>query len=262
MSDKLLVSEEGPVVLLTLNRPDKLNALDAELLALVGDAVRELAARPVSSRPRAAIVTGAGDKAFAAGADVAELSAQTPERARALSELGQRVGRTLEEAPFPIIAAVNGFALGGGAELALACDFIYASDRAKLGLPEVTLGLVPGFGGTQRLARRVGVAHARELVFSGVPITAERAAAIGFVNEVVPHEQLLTRVREVASRIATRAPLAIAAAKRLLLRGPEADLAIACELESETFGALFATADGKEGTSAFVAKRPAVFQGS
>jgi enoyl-CoA hydratase len=172
------------------------------------------------------------------------------------------VGRTLEEAPFPIIAAVNGFALGGGAELALACDFIYASDRAKLGLPEVTLGLVPGFGGTQRLARRVGVAHARELVFSGVPITAERAAVIGLVNAVVPHEQLLTRVREVAGRIATRAPLAIAAAKRLLLRGPEADLAIACELESETFGALFATADGKEGTSAFVAKRPAVFQGS
>jgi enoyl-CoA hydratase len=262
MSDKLLVSVDGGVALLTLNRPDKLNALDAELLALVGSTVRELAERPLASRPRAAIVTGAGDKAFAAGADVAELSGQTPSQARASSELGQRVGRTLEEAPFPIIAAVNGFALGGGAELALACDFIYASDRAKLGLPEVTLGLVPGFGGTQRLARRVGVARARELVFSGVPISAERAAAIGLVNEVVPHAELLPRVQELAGRIASRAPLAIAAAKRLLLRGPEADLAAACELESEAFGALFATTDAKEGTAAFVAKRPPVFQGS
>lgn len=262
MSDKLRVSEDGAVALLTLNRPDKLNALDGELLALVGSTVRELAGRPMASRPRVVIVTGAGDKAFAAGADVAELSAQPPEQARASSELGQRVGRALEEAPFPIIAAVNGFALGGGAELALACDFIYASDRAKLGLPEVTLGLVPGFGGTQRLARRVGVARARELVFSGVPITAERAAAIGFVNEVVPHAELMPRVRELAGRIATRAPLAVAAAKRLLLRGPEADLAIACEFESEAFGALFATADAKEGTSAFVAKRPPVFRGS
>ena len=257
----LLVSEDGPLAVLTLNRPDKLNALDSELLAAIGRATSELAARPVASRPRVAIVTGAGDKAFAAGADIAELATLSAEQARALSQHGQRVARTLEEAPFPVIAAVNGFALGGGCELAMACDFIIASDKARFGQPEVTLGLVPGFGGTQRLARRVGVGLARELVYSGALIDAERARAIGLVNEVVPHASLLERVREIARAIASKGPLAVAAAKRLMLRGPESDLTTASDLESEAFGALFATHDAHEGTAAFVAKRPPSFEG-
>jgi enoyl-CoA hydratase len=263
MSDAhLLVSFDGPVALLTLNRPDKLNALDAALLAEVARVTAELAARPQSDRPRVAILTGAGDRAFAAGADVAELTRLTPVEARALSANGHRAGRALEEAPFPVIAAVNGFALGGGCELALACDFIYASDKARFGQPEVGLGLVPGFGGTQRLARRVGIGRARELVYTGAAIDAERARAIGLVNEVVPHAELMTRVTAVATAIAARPPLAVAAAKRLLLQGPEADLRVANELETEAFGALFATHDAREGTRAFVERRTPAFDGS
>jgi enoyl-CoA hydratase len=263
MSEPLLiVTEDGPVALLTLNRPDKLNALNRALLAEVGRAVAELAARPVATRPRAAILTGAGDKAFAAGADVAELSTLGVEAARSLSEHGQRVGRVLEEAPFPIIAAVNGFALGGGCELALACDFIHASDRARFGQPEVALGLVPAFGGTQRLLRRVGVGRARELVTSGRNVDAAEAKAIGLANEVHPHAELLERVKALAETIAEKAPLAVAAAKRLLLRGESIDLTAGCELETEAFGALFASHDAKEGTSAFVAKRKPAFDGT
>jgi enoyl-CoA hydratase len=258
----LLVAEDGPIAVLTLNRPNKLNALNRALLAEVGRAVSELAARPVAARPRAVIVTGAGDKAFAAGADVAELSTLGVEAARSLSEHGQRVGRTLEEAPFPVIAAVNGFALGGGCELALACDFIHASDRARFGQPEVSLGLVPGFGGTQRLLRRVGIGRARELVLSGRTLDAAEAKAVGLANEVHPHAELLERVKGLARTIAEKAPLAVAAAKRLLLRGESIDLGAGCELETEAFGALFASRDAKEGTSAFVAKRKPVFDGT
>jgi enoyl-CoA hydratase len=262
MSTHLLRSEDGPVAVLTLNRPEKLNALDAALLAEVASVTAELAARPGSARPRVVILTGAGDKAFAAGADVAELAELSAAEARSLSANGHRAGRALEEAPFPVLAAVNGFALGGGCELALACDFIYASDKARFGQPEVGLGLVPGFGGTQRLARRVGIGHARELVYTGAPIDAERARAIGLVNAVVPHAELMTRVRAVADTIAARPPLAVAAAKRLLLHGPEADLRVANELESEAFGALFATHDAREGTRAFVEKRSPAFDGT
>jgi enoyl-CoA hydratase len=262
VSTPLLLEEDGALAVLTLNRPDKLNALDAALLSLVGEAVTALAERPVATRPRVAVLTGAGDKAFAAGADIAELAGLSPEQARVLSLNGQRVGRVIEEAPFPVIAAVNGFALGGGCELALACDFIYASERARFGQPEVGLGLVPGFGGTQRLARRVGVGRARELVYTGAVIGAEQAKAIGLVNEVVPHAELLTRVKELGRTIAGKAPLAIAACKRLVLRGADIDLTAACELETETFGALFATHDAREGTAAFMAKRAPAFRGS
>jgi len=258
----LLVAEEGSIAILTLNRPDKLNALNRALLAAVGAAVETFGARGVETRPRAVILTGAGDKAFAAGADVAELSTLGPEAARALSEHGHRVARRIEEAPFPVIAAVNGFALGGGCELALACDFIHASDRARFGQPEVSLGLVPGFGGTQRLLRRVGIGRARELVMSGVVIDAARALDIGLVNEVTPHVDLMERTKAVARTIAEKAPLAVAAAKRLLLRGAETDLAAATELETEAFGALFASRDAREGTTAFVAKRKPDFNGT
>jgi enoyl-CoA hydratase len=149
-------------VLLTINRPDKLNALNSALLIALGERIQSLASQPAESRPRAVVLTGAGDRAFVAGADIAELSGLGAPEARALAALGHRLGRAIEEAPFPVIAAVNGFALGGGLELALCADFIFASDRAKFGLPEVGLGLIPGFGGTQRLSRRIGAHLYRE----------------------------------------------------------------------------------------------------
>jgi enoyl-CoA hydratase len=257
----LLVEHDGPLAIATLNRPDKLNALDFALLAELGALVAELAARPIASRPRVLVVTGAGDKAFVAGADIAAMAGQSPEQARAFSEHGQRVGRALEEAPFPSIAAVNGFALGGGCELALSCDFIVASERARFGQPEAGLGLLPGFGGTQRLVRRVGIGHARELVYTGAVIDAVRAKAIGLANEVVPHAELLARTKELGRAIAEKAPLAIAAAKRLMHRGPEISLDAALELETTAFGAAFATKDAREGMDAFLAKRAPKFSG-
>ena len=167
----------------------------------------------------------------------------------------------MEALPFPVIAAVNGFALGGGCEIALCCDFIYASDRAKLGQPEVNLGVIPGFGGTQRLARRVGIARARELCMTGDTLTAEEAFRIGLVNAVVPHAELLAKVREVAKKIASKGPLAIAAAKRVLARGADVPLPVANELEATAFAALFGSGDQREGMKAFVEKRPAKFTG-
>jgi enoyl-CoA hydratase len=256
----LLASREGKLAFVTLNRPSKLNALNAALIDELHATVAELCEQSPSERASVLVLTGAGDKAFAAGADVAEMSEISPEAARAFSERGHRLGRAMEEAPFPVIAQVNGFALGGGLELALACDFIYASDRAKFGLPEVGLGLVPGFGGTQRLTRRVGIARARELVFSGATIDAQRAQAIGLVNEVVPHAELAERVKSLALKIAEKAPLAVAAAKRLLSTGAETNLGAACELESRAFGAAFATEDGREGMRAFVEKRAPKFE--
>jgi enoyl-CoA hydratase len=206
-------------------------------------------------------VTGAGDKAFAAGADIAAMSEMTASQALRFAELGHRVGAAFEQARFPFIAAVNGFALGGGCEIALACDFIYASERAKLGQPEVTLGVLPGFGGTQRLARRVGAAWARELCMTGDVIGAEEALRIGLVNRVLPPAELLPKAREMAKKIASRGPLAIAALKRAILRGEDVALPTANELEATAFASLFGTADQKEGMKAFLEKRAPSFVG-
>ena len=254
----VLTTRDGHVVTVTLNRPDKLNALNEELLHELGRAVLDLSRDP---SVRCAILTGAGDKAFAAGADIAAMSEMSTTRARQFAEMGHAIGHTMETAHFPVIAAVNGFALGGGCELALACDFIYASDKAKLGQPEVNLGVTPGFGGTQRLARRVGDARARELCMTGDVINAEEALRIGLVNAVVPHAELLPRVREIANKIATKGPLAIATAKRVILRGADVPLPTANELETTAFAALFGTADQREGMRAFVEKRGAKFEG-
>ena len=259
MSELVTVEAEGAVALLTINRPEKLNTLNETVLLTLAARILELCAESAENRPRCVIVTGSGDKAFVAGADIAELAGLEPTGAKALSELGHRLCRAMEEAPFPLIAAVNGFALGGGLELALACDFIYASEKAKFGLPEVSLGLIPGFGGTQRLPRRVGPGLARELVYSGKTIDAAAAKAMGLVNEVFPAGELLQRSKEIAALIATRAPLAVAAAKRVLRRGADIDLEAASELEATAFAALFASADAKEGAQAFLAKRPATF---
>jgi enoyl-CoA hydratase len=185
----------------------------------------------------------------------------SPVEARRFATVGNALMALLEDLAFPVIAAVNGFALGGGCELALACDLLYASDKAKLGQPEVKLGVIPGFGGTQRLARRVGLAKARELIYTGDMIGADEALRIGLVNAVFPAGELLDRVREIAGKIAQQGPLAIASAKRVLLRGEDADLVGANELEAASFAALFGSDDQREGMAAFLEKRAATFHG-
>lgn len=259
MPNTVLLEREGPVAVLTLNRPDKLNALNAELLGELDAAVTQLTA---DASVACAIVTGAGDKAFAAGADIAAMLELSAEQARAFSALGHQIFGRMERAPFPIVGAVNGFALGGGCELALACDFLYASDKAKLGQPEVNLGIIPGFGGTQRLARRVGIGRARELCFTGDTIGAEEALRIGLVNAVVPHAELLGKVKDVAKKIASKGRVAVAQCKRVIHAGEDIPLDVANAIEMQAFGALFATADRREGMAAFLEKRAAAFKGA
>jgi enoyl-CoA hydratase len=254
----LELARDGAVATLTLNRPDKLNALNEPLLRELSGALEEL---DRDASVSVLILTGAGEKAFAAGADISAMSEMTTARAKAFAELGHAIGARIEAAHFPVIGAVNGFALGGGCEIALACDFLYASDKAKLGQPEVNLGVIPGFGGTQRLARRIGIGRARELCYTGDMIGAEEALRIGLVNAVVPHAELMPRVREVAKKIASKGPIAIAQCKRVLLRGEGLTLAAACELEAQAFAVLFGTGDQREGMKAFLEKRPAKFEG-
>lgn len=254
----VLVARVGHVATVTIHRPDKLNALNAKVLAELTSAFQELCR--ATEPPRAVVLTGVG-KAFVAGGDIGEMAGMSSVEARRFADAGQRLCASIEAAPFAVIAAVNGFALGGGCELALACDFIYASEAAKLGQPEVLLGVIPGFGGTQRLARRVGIANARELVFTGDTLTAEQAHAIGLVNVVVPGAELLAKATATAEKIAARGPLAVAAAKRVLLRGEEMDLPGACDLEAQSFAVLFGSEDQKLGMRAFVDKTKAVFAG-
>jgi enoyl-CoA hydratase len=254
----IAVTRDGAIATITLNRPEKLNALNEELLTELRGAILDL---DHDYGVHVAILTGAGDKAFAAGADIAAMSGMSAAEARRFAELGHVVGARIEQAHFPVIAAVNGFALGGGCELALTCDFIVASEKAKFGQPEVNLGVVPGFGGTQRLARRVGIGRARELCYTGDTIAADEALRIGLVNAVVPHAELLPRVTEVAKKIAAKGPLAIAQCKRVILRGADIPLATANELEAQAFAALFGSQDQREGMQAFLEKRPAVFTG-
>jgi enoyl-CoA hydratase len=256
--ETLLESRKGPIVTITLNRPDKLNALDPTMVKELFGRVGELDA---DASVLVVILTGAGDKAFAAGADIAAMAEMSVAQAKDFSDLGHALGERIETAHFPVIGAINGFALGGGCELALACDFLYASDKAKMGQPEVNLGVIPGFGGTQRLARRVGIGRARELCLTGSIIGAEEALRIGLVNAVVPHAELLAKVTAVAETIAAKGPLAIRTCKRVMHRGQDVPLPVANELEATAFSALFGSADQREGMSAFLAKRPARFQG-
>jgi enoyl-CoA hydratase len=258
MSDFITTERDGDVAVVTIRRPEKLNALDAKVLTELASELAELVAH--DPPPRCAILTGEG-KAFVAGADIAAMSELTNAQAKAFADQGHAIGAMLESAPFPIIAAVNGFALGGGCELALACDFIYASEKAKFGQPEVKLGVIPGFGGTQRLARRVGVGRARELVYTGDMIDAAEALRIGLVNAVVAPDQLMPKVLEVAKKIAAQGPLAVAACKRVIMSGVDADLRTANELEATAFASLFKSADQREGMRAFLDKRAAKFEG-
>lgn len=258
----VIVERKGHIATVTINRPDKLNALSSEVISELIRAFHSLLVPvPGEAAIRCAILTGAGEKAFIAGADIAEMSAMMPAQAKVFSDAAHRLCALMEGAPFPIIAAVNGFALGGGCEVALACDFIYASEKAKLGQPEVNLGVIPGIGGTQRLVRRIGVARARELLYTGDMIDAQQALAMGLVNAVVPAAELMGKVTAVAEKIAQKGPVAIAQAKRTVLRGADADLVTANELEAQAFAMLFGTADQKEGMKAFVEKRKAEFRG-
>jgi len=255
------IERTGHVAIVTIQRPDKLNALNAAVVEELTRAFSDLiGVSAPDEEVRAAILTGAG-KAFVAGADIAEMAAMSTTAAKRFADAGHRLGALIEGAPFPVLAAVNGFALGGGCELALACDFIYAAEGAKLGQPEVNLGITPGFGGTQRLLRRVGAARARELIYTGDMITAEQALSMGLVNAIFPAAELLLRARDTALKIASRGPLAVAAAKRVMLRGEGIDLTSANELEAQAFAALFGTEDQKAGMKAFVEKSKATFSG-
>jgi len=247
----------GAVALLTLNRPKALNALDRDTLTAIEQSVRALAG---DDSVRAVVVTGEG-RAFAAGADIEQMSSMTPVEAEAFSRLGHSAFAALEELRVPTIAAVNGFALGGGCELALACDWIYASEKAIFGQPEVGLGLIPGFGGTSRLVRRVGVAWAKELVLSGANIKADEALRIGLANRLFAPDDLLEKALEAATAIAARGPVAVALAKNVIQQGQDANIEMAHTLEQNAFGLSFATEDRGEGTTAFLEKRKPEFQG-
>jgi len=259
--ETLLVERAESTLTLTLNRPDKLNSLSTQVLRELYEVFQSLDRDP-EVRPRALVLTGAGEKAFAAGADIEEMVTMTVPQAYAFSALGMAVMDCMEHCSFPIVAAVRGFALGGGTELALAADFVIAADNAVFGQPEVKLGLLPGFGGTQRLARRVGVAKARQLIYSGEMVKAAEAKALGLVAEVVPKAELLARAQALANKIAQNAPLAIAAAKRAINEGIDLNLRAGSELESRAFAAMFASEDAKHGLEQFLAKRGAAsFQG-
>lgn len=244
--------------LATFDRPARLNALDARTLEELAEIVGEVEA----GAARALILTGAGDRAFVAGGDLASMARMGPEEALRFAERGHAVLDRLEALPVPTLAAVNGVALGGGCEVVLACDLVYASTRARLGQPEVNLGIIPGFGGTQRLPRRVGDLRALELLLTGEPVDAPRARELGLVLEVLAPDELLPYVRRKAALIASRGPLAVAAAKRLARAGRDLPLAKAQELERREFAALFATRDAHEGIGAFLEKRPPAYRGT
>lgn len=255
--ETLLISVDGGIATLTVNRPEKLNALSAQVLTEIGRAVAHLGGLPEVS---VVVLTGAGGKAFVAGADIASMVDMTVLEGRAFSALGHRAFAALEALPVPVIAAVDGFALGGGLELAMACDFIYATERSRFGQPEVSLGVLPGYGGTQRLPRLVGVAKARELLYTGEMIGAEEALRIGLVAAVYPVEGFMEKVRERAALIASKGPLAVAECKRVVAAGMDLPLERACEVEKQAFGVLFGTEDRREGMAAFLEKRKPSFQ--
>ena len=256
--ENILVEGEGAVARITLNRPKALNALNEGTLRELTMAVRDLRRTDTA---RCLVITGAGEKAFCAGADIAAMVEMSAVEARRFSRMGHRTMAALEDLPIPVIAAVNGFALGGGLELALACDFIIASANARFGQPEINLGILPGFGGTQRLPRRVGIGRARELIYSGDLIDAQEALRIGLANRVVALEELAGEVEKRAAALAAKAPVALEQAKSAIQAGADADLRTACAYESESFGLTFASADRLEGMRAFLDKRAAKFTG-
>jgi enoyl-CoA hydratase len=255
---QVLVERRERIATITLNRPEVLNALNAELMGDLDDALDEVARDDSVS---VVIVTGAGEKAFAAGADISEITKKNALGGVAMAENGQRVLRRLETMGKPSIAAVNGFALGGGCEIAMACTIRIASEKAKFGQPEVNLGIIPGYAGTQRLPRIVGRGVAMELILTGRIIDAVEALRIGLVTQVVPPAELMPAAEKIAKTLLGKGPLALRAAMEAVNRGFDLDFDDACKLEAQMFGVLCATEDMKEGTQAFLEKRPASFKG-
>jgi enoyl-CoA hydratase len=253
----LLFENREGIALITVNRPDKLNALNDTVITELGQAAEEIA---TNDAVRAVILTGAGTKAFVAGADIGELAGCDQLRAQALSRKGSEIFRRFEQSAKPVIAAVNGFALGGGCELAMACHLRLASENARFGQPEVKLGITPGYGGTVRLPRLVGRGRAAELLLSGAMLDAQEAYRIGLVNRVVPAEELIPECEKLLRAILENAPLAVAGCLRMVDEQEDLSLEDALALESRRFGELAGSADFKEGTAAFLAKRKAVFR--
>lgn len=245
------IQKKGNYAVVTIKRPEALNALNDEVIREIGQAVDVMES---DSALRAFVLTGEG-KAFVAGADIAKMKTYNEQEGRDFSELGQKVFRKLELSPLISLAAMNGFSLGGGLELALACDIRYASANAKLGLPEVSLGLLPGFGGSQRLPRLIGVGRASELIFSGEMILADEAFRLGIINKVTPPEELIIESEKLIQTILTRGPNAIRAAKMAIRQGIETNLDRGLEWEKQLFGGRFSDLETKEGLSAFLEKR-------
>lgn len=255
----LIIENKSGVVLLTINRPEAMNSLDS---AVLDDLLAAFTALGQDAAAKVIVLTGSGEKAFVAGADIAEMAEMNVQQAKEFSRKGQHLVGLIGQLAKPVIAAVNGFALGGGLEMALACDFAYASEKAKLGLPEVTLGIMPGFGGTQKLARIIGRSRANELIFTGRILTGTEAREWGIVNAVVPPGELIDTVMALAGKIAGNGLLGVAHAKDAVRSGLDMSEADGMNYESIQFGALFASADQKEGMRAFMNKKKPGFTGA
>lgn len=256
--ENLLMERHDNVAIVQINRPKSLNALNSSTLEELGQAFDEIAIDPAL---RVVILTGSGEKAFVAGADIGQMRSLTPLEARRFSQLGQSLMNKIENLPQPVIAAVNGFALGGGTEIAMACDIRLAAENAKFGQPEVNLGLLAGFGGTQRLAKLVGSGRASEILFTGDLLDAQEAYRLGLVNHVYPADRLMSEAMSLAKRIASRAPIAVQLTKSAVQKGRNIDIISGQAYEAEVFGQLFSTEDQKEGCSAFLEKRKPDFRG-
>jgi enoyl-CoA hydratase len=256
--DTLMVHVDQGIATITFNRPKALNAINR---ALLGEFAAVLGSVAADEDIRVLVLTGAGEKSFVAGADIGELAGFSALQAKTFAAEGHRVIARLQELPAAVIAAVNGFALGGGCEIALACDFIYAAETARFGLPEINLGLIPGFGGTQRLPRAIGPNRAKELLFTGRTIDAGEAARIGLVNKVWPAASLMEETLKTAREIAAKGRVALRAAKQAVNHGLYVDLATGCRIEIDAFALTLASADAREGTSAFLEKRKPTFAG-
>ncbi|MGI6514680.1 MAG: crotonase [Syntrophomonadaceae bacterium] len=254
----LLFEKEDGIATVTINRPQVLNALNDQVFA---ELKRIFEMMEYDDEVRVAVITGAGDKAFVAGADISMMSTYTFLQARELTYQGFRAQQTIAHFPKPTIAAVNGFAFGGGCEIAMCCDIRIASERASFGQPEINLGIIPGGGGTQRLPRLVGMGIAKELVLTGQPIDAKRAYEIGLVNRVVPHEELMSEVKKMARVLMAKSSVTLSLAKTAMDLGIETDLEIGLQIERELFAECFATEDMKEGLTAFLEKRKPNFKG-
>jgi enoyl-CoA hydratase len=256
--ETIIFQKQGKVAVIKFNRPKALNAINPQVVAELQEALDEIEKDPSL---KVLVLTGEGEKAFVAGADISYMVNLSPLGARKWSQEGHELGFRIEDFPIPVIACVNGFALGGGTEMAMACDFIYASETAKFGQPEINLGLIPGFGGTQRLSRLVGKGMAKELCMTGGMITAQEAKTIGLVNKVFPPDRLWEETMKAAELIASKGKVALRAVKQCIDRGYDTDLRRACQMESDAFGICLASPDAKEGMSAFLEKRKPDFKG-